>query len=86
MLERIITLIKRKPKLYRIENEKENMCYKITYNMKTYANDVTISKCREFELPDDIVNDMNGGYDLESIEIHDYHFNIISTNSKNRNT
>lgn len=85
MLKNFFALIKKKPVLYRLENEKAQMCYRITYNMRTFNKESIMSINREFILPDNIINDMNNGWDLESIEIRDYHFKSISINSDRRN-
>ena len=37
---------------------------------------------REFVLPDDIINNLNNGYNLESVELRDYNYNIISTGNE----
>lgn len=79
MFEKLLSLFKKKPILYRLENEKTQMCYKITYNMNRRNGGVS-STTREFVLPDNIIDDMNNGWDLESIEIRDYHFKVISIN------
>ena len=72
----------RKPKvIYRIENKKANMCYKICYRMKSDTGGFWISS-REFVLPDDIINNLNNGYNLESVELRDYNYNIISTGNE----
>ncbi len=83
MFEQFSRFFKKEKKIFRIENKKSNVCYKICYNMA--SNTGGSAQCsRKFDLPEDIVDRMNNGYDLESIEIRDEDFKIISIGSFER--